>query len=62
MAKENMNTIRGRIDKSFFSRGKEFDPVKKSAGTSKQAVSAVLDDGFCEHIDSVPRTNGRLSK
>lgn len=43
-AKQNLGTVRGRIDKAFFSKGKEFSSVKREESSSKK--KAVLDDGM----------------
>lgn len=42
-AKQNLGTVRGRIDKAFFSKGKEFSSIKREEASTKKKV--VLDDG-----------------
>ena len=45
-AKENLGTVRGRIDRAFFSRGKEFSAAKKEEVPTK--TKGVMDDGIDE--------------
>lgn len=42
-AKENLGTVKSRIDRAFFTRGKEFSAVKKEEQPSKKR--AVMDEG-----------------
>ena len=42
-AKKNLGTVRGRIDKAFFSKGKEFSSMKREDVSTKK--KAVLDEG-----------------
>lgn len=59
-AKENLGTVKGRIDRAFFTRGKEFSAVKKEEQPSKKR--AVMDEGGYERRKLTVRPVGRPSQ
>ena len=58
-AKENLGTVKGRIDRAFFTRGKEFSAVKKEEQPSKKR--AVMDEGEDTRWWLTGRSVGRSS-